>query len=133
MDFLGWRYVEVKLDALLDDFEYLFSKVKLVQRDALYAQKGAFQLDNLLYDGSSTGIGEVETSVARVYPNPASTEIHVSGLESVEKMELYDISGHQVKYAEGATMQISSINAGMYILCVESDAGRKSYKIEIRR
>ena len=124
------------LDELLEDFEYLFTGIKVAQRSALYAQSGALYLDNLIYDAS--GLGVADNLVAggiSVYPNPASDEIFVSGIDAgdVSLMELYDLAGSVVaSVSEGNSMNVAEVNEGIYVLKVTSGENVIIEKIIIR-
>ena len=136
VNFLGWKYCEASLDELLEDFEYLFTGIKVAQRSALYAQSGALYLDNLIYDAS--GLGVADNLVAggiSVYPNPASDEIFVSGIDAgdVSLMELYDLAGSVVaSVSEGNSMNVAEVNEGIYVLKVTSGENVIIEKIIIR-
>lgn len=89
----------------------------------------------------SSNLLEVETVVTSlqklaagkitVYPNPASEFISVEGLQSGDAVRIMDLSGRIVKLFEESqnTLSLSGVEAGMYILEVSNQAGRKSAPI----
>ena len=46
------------------------------------------------------GIGTLESDLLRIYPNPASDEVIISGLMGGERIELYEMSG-KLEHAVG--------------------------------
>lgn len=116
VDFLGWRYFDVKLDELSTDFEYSLTKVKIVQRNSLYAQKGGVNIDNILYSKTG-GVGETfADSGIGIYPNPAADVVTISGADSDTRVEIYNLAGVLVKTATGNTVSVKSLPEGMYLL-----------------
>ena len=74
------------------------------------------------------------TTVVRVYPNPTSDYIHIEGLETGTSIELYDLSGRQVKneklingfvaaQPDKAVLDVKNISSGTYLLKITSKEG----------
>ncbi len=62
----------------------------------------------------------------RVTPNPATDQISISGLESVQaKVKVMNLLGEVVleKNIDDETLDVAGLNAGMYIVMVETSAG----------
>lgn len=82
-------------------------------------QKGfiyAIDLDGLVAVTEHTS-GAKETVV---YPNPASTDIYISGVEGAYSFEILDLAGRLVASGSGSTprINIKALNKGTYILRV---------------
>ncbi len=80
-----------------------------------------------------TGLDEKYLEEVRIYPNPASTEIHVDLTGSnnpIEGLRIISINGQVLKHYRkaGQTIDISSLNEGMYILQIELADGVKVNK-----
>ncbi len=130
-DFFGWRYFDVKLDALLDDFEYLFSKVRLTQKEAPYAQNGAIHLDNLLYSGSASGVNDViEDSDFKVVVSEGKLEVKTTN--EISSMNLFNASGMLVQQSNSKVMNVKDLVPGVYILDVAAGNSKKSVSIVIK-
>lgn len=123
MNFLGWRYIEIKLNTLEPGVEYLFSNIKLVQKEALYTQKGAFQLDNIIVNSGGGGVENVVIGNLQVYPTLANDVINVRGDAEIQTLELYSASGAKVKFSNKAEIKVSDLPDGMYLLKINSDKG----------
>lgn len=73
--------------------------------------------DNPNPNPNPNGIGDVETVVSTLYPNPASTTVTLTNLPAEAVVELYDIAGQQVTLPptlDHATFNISDLAAGTY-------------------
>jgi PKD repeat protein len=69
-----------------------------------------------------TGIGEGTASRVRIYPNPASDNIHISGPQQAD-IRIYNLLGEEVLYlnsvSEEKDINISTFNKGLYLVKVE--------------
>lgn len=67
----------------------------------------------------AVGISEYASSVG-LYPNPVSGLLHLSNLESVERITLYDITGNMLLQVEtrgdAATLDLGSYREGLYFI-----------------
>lgn len=80
----------------------------------------------------STDISAVETENGiRVYPNPTDGVLHIESDEPVTSLTLNDMAGHLVSKAECKceTLDLSSVNTGMYLLTVNTQNSQKTSKI----
>jgi hypothetical protein len=69
--------------------------------------------------GNCTGIGEEEFAGARVYPNPFTDRISITGPSGVMTIEVLDISGRVLlttKISESTEVRIESLPTGYYFL-----------------
>jgi hypothetical protein len=65
-----------------------------------------------------------------VYPNPVSTELQITGVSENSNISILDISGKTIftqKYI-GKTIDVSSLNEGIYFLQISDITGRVNYK-----
>lgn len=123
IDFLGWHYFEIHLSTLEPGVEYLLSNIKLVQKEALYAQQGAFQLDDMLVNSNEGSVNEIVIENLQVYPTVASDMIYVRGDAEISSLELFSVSGTKVKVSNKTEIKISDLSDGMYFLKINSDKG----------
>ncbi|MEG0559461.1 MAG: T9SS type A sorting domain-containing protein [Muribaculaceae bacterium] len=121
LNFLGWKYLEFKLTTLENNVNYSFSNVKLIQSDALYAQKGGFQLDNLIAREPS-GVENNIVEGIEIYPNPASDKVTVSGINNINSLELFNMQGGLVKVNYGNEMSVTDFTAGVYMLRINTSS-----------
>lgn len=76
------------------------------------------------------GIENAQVALIRVFPNPATSYVKVEG-GNVESIKAYNTAGQQVAYSETETLNVSSLEAGMYILSIRMDGAEKTAKINV--
>jgi C1A family cysteine protease len=72
-----------------------------------------------------TGIPENSISVS-IYPNPVSDVLVISGIENIEEVSVYDLSGKVLIKGKGMSLRklnVSSLQKGIYLLQVKSEKG----------
>jgi hypothetical protein len=99
-----------------------------------------YRLISVDLDGTSeaTGITSVNfgsTVSLSVYPNPTQGQISISGLVKGDLVKITDLIGRTIKFQEylgddRMSINIESVNAGVYLLSVESN-GKISYSNRI--
>lgn len=73
----------------------------------------------------------------QVFPNPASVEVRLSSSLTINSVRLLDISGREVKRLGGINsneirLPLINVNAGMYIIAVESDGIVTTRRLMVR-
>lgn len=64
------------------------------------------------------------TSQVRVYPNPASSTIHIDGLDNGASINLYDITGRMVMHSTfTGELSVSQLTSGLYLLNITTIDG----------
>lgn len=79
------------------------------------------------------GIGEDESTMLCVMPNPANDVIRVSGLNGTEEVNIYNTLGQLVKSArlsDGQDLNISDLSAGIYMLRGENSAQMVKFTVK---
>jgi hypothetical protein len=71
----------------------------------------------------ATGINESTLSNVIVSPNPATNVLNIASDEQTVKVEIYSINGALISSGNQKTIDISSLNQGMYLLMVQTDKG----------
>jgi len=81
-----------------------------------------------------TGIKQTQSTIEKLYPNPAMNTIYISALQT-DFMSIYNTLGQKVrtiKLEQGMnTVDISSLESGMYIVRSESTPG-KVFKLMVK-
>ncbi len=73
---------------------------------------------------TSTTISKNSNRHFKVYPNPAETTITVSGLENIDKVGIYSLSGNLIKLIDNSnTINIADLNSGAYFIKVKTGEG----------
>jgi len=82
------------------------------------------------------GVGEAGPAGVRVYPNPATTEIHLEGLPDPGQATLMTVHGKQVtdfQLSRGSnTLSLDGLAPGIYLLRCATAKGVENRKIVIR-
>lgn len=64
------------------------------------------------------------TPQVRVYPNPASSTIHIDGLDNGATVNLYDITGRMVMHSTfTGELSVSQLTSGLYLLNITTTDG----------
>lgn len=99
--------------------------------------KYAYVLD--LNDNGTNSIDKAEQQVkAAVYPNPVADELHIDLPfdEVTTRISLYDMQGAMVKTmtvnSQSNIMNVSDVHPGLYILNVNANGTKKSFKLQIK-
>ncbi|MEY4289973.1 MAG: hypothetical protein RLZZ30_2061 [Bacteroidota bacterium] len=88
---------------------------------------GVVYVDNVLFHNIITGIDETNNMDLKIFPNPASDLIYISGSFELEHSDILDISGKMVLSTEmGAhSCSISSLHPGAYLLITHLKNGEE--------
>nr|NQU91317.1 T9SS type A sorting domain-containing protein [Bacteroidota bacterium] len=84
---------------------------------------------------SSTGVANLEFSGVRIYPNPTSGMIHITGIEESSSIKIFNAFGEQIKHNEILTsneVDLSGQPKGVYFIRIESEKGSYFEKIIIQ-
>jgi hypothetical protein len=117
-------------DALLDDVTDVTFTVESLA-DATYTF-GVIAVDG---SGNESAASEVEITVnvlalnnqvsekLAVYPNPANAELNIDGIDNIESIEVYSVTGAMVmEVTETNKLDISSLNEGLYMIKVKAES-----------
>jgi len=76
-----------------------------------------------------TDLGDIKTLDLSIYPNPVTNELHIKTSESLKKTQVTDLSGSVLlERQDSKTIQVGQLNAGVYLLKVETENGTKTMK-----
>ena len=134
MNFAGWEFREVALTGLPSGKEYTLTGIKIVENNRRLVN-GEIYLDNMLmYDELISALNVMpESDGLKVYPNPVSDVVRVSGVTTGCVLKLYSFGGILLKQVSGTEMDISGFEAGTYILRVVTDDFTKGMPLMIAR
>jgi hypothetical protein len=82
--------------------------------------------------GDLLGIDENSLQAVSVSPNPCKDfiNINMANPESIEKLELFDITGKRIlNFTNTSKINISNLNNGVYMLRIQTDKGSVTKKI----
>ena len=92
-----------------------------------------FRLENVILErDGALSVEEISANniVASVSPNPVTNSFQINSNKSVERVELYNITGRLVKtFGEEAHYDISDLATGIYIANIKTQLGSKTIKV----
>lgn len=101
----------------------------------IYKELGAgFNL--IVIDSMSIGQDESELNEFRAYPNPAISEIRLSGFDGSAEYQLMDLGGRRLKMGEAEAdtpIDLTYIGQGIYLMDVLAEGKRQQLRILIRQ
>ena len=86
----------------------------------------------LRFSNETLGVDDFETqeTSVKVYPNPTKNSFQIDANNSIERVELYNITGQLLKtYSEEASYDISDLGTGIYIAKIKTELGSKTMRI----
>jgi hypothetical protein len=119
-----YRAADLSIDyvsgAMPDSIFLLFSS----SLDGFNPMAGSrFIIDQLRFEGNSTGLSKVQKTKAVVYPNPANEFISIDVKNETTQLRIFDMFGkliiHKTHY-NGEKIDVSQLPKGIYILEGES-------------
>ena len=110
-------YVEVILEGLREETEYLFSLFVVFDDDSyLDCETKSFTTE---YDA----VGETEHQVI-IFPNPVAETLYIQGFESAE-VQVFNALGQKVKTFENTNkINVSDLTEGIYLLRITTAKGK---------
>jgi hypothetical protein len=87
------------------------------------ASDDVFEIDDFEFGSFTTlGINDLQESTITIYPNPSTGMVNITGVEQVDEIRVFTISGQLVKKAENtSSIDLSSEMRGLYMIEIESD------------
>ena len=87
------------------------------------ASDDVFEIDDFEFGSFTTlGINDLQESTITIYPNPSTGMVNITGVEQVDEIRVFTISGQLVKKAENtSSIDLSSEIRGLYMIEIESD------------
>ncbi|MBI9035234.1 MAG: T9SS type A sorting domain-containing protein [Bacteroidales bacterium] len=87
-------------------------------------------------DMNFLSVNPAEKVISKVYPNPASSEVYVNTNSPIKTVSVYAQNGQLVKQVSADAMEISinvsDLNAGLYIMHVQTENGVVFEKLNVR-
>ncbi len=93
------------------------------------AQDGITQMTYTVKFNLITGVVENPLSNITYFPNPVVNNLQFSGVESVVKIEIYNILGEEVytaEYGYGDKIDVSNIKQGVYFAIIRDESGNSN-------
>ena len=123
-EFIQWEmtskyYIEAVEEPIHTQLDTLEQPIVYVPKDGILVDEiegtpVRVEYTLVAYFGVIDGIKDVNQITYRVFPNPATTQITIGG--DVNRIELFDITGKCLMNTNNATLDISNLAAGLYMI-----------------
>lgn len=114
----------------VDISSYKGQNVKVVFRHYNCTDLLVLMIDNIqVLEAETLAVSDFNKTNLQVYPNPSSDFIKIKGVDNVQKIRLFDLSGKMVLETQSSEADIRKLPAGQYILNVHSGSEIISKKI----
>lgn len=127
--YLGWtqsseKNLQVGFDANTDHKDRIFYK-KSADPWGTFFTPGSLMIRPVFADAGSTGIVANFNNGFKLYPNPATEELFISGIETVVQADILNSIGQLVRSVEspGKTILIGDLSEGIYVLRLHDRRG----------
>ncbi|MCF8303091.1 MAG: T9SS type A sorting domain-containing protein [Bacteroidales bacterium] len=122
----GYAYFDIAPDT---DVEYTITHPDYPDKTGTVSM--GYEDMELTIDMSSEGIGDNQASAFNVYPNPVDNVLYIDEIKDVNKIEIYNVVGQQVKTIDNISNGTISINTsdlkeGVYFITLVNEAGQAS-------
>lgn len=88
------------------------------------AANGNNRFDNITLTADSySGLENNSMPVVLTYPNPTDDMIHFSSEHTIQSVSLIDLNGRVVLQSNATSISLSTLQAGMYFMYIETSAG----------
>ncbi|WP_297332626.1 T9SS type A sorting domain-containing protein [Flavobacterium sp.] len=73
-------------------------------------------LGNAVVSAEALSVDKVVKNAAVIYPNPTSGTLNIAVEGTVQNVAIYNMMGQKVMQTSGATIDVSALNSGMYVI-----------------
>ena len=128
---LGWNSYDIPLT----DFTGLTTKEHIAQLifSGSPAGSGTVFIDNVYFRNGGLGLSNFKASSCKMYPNPTSTIFTIEAQATIDNVAVYNVLGQEVLVknpnAASVTIDISELQAGVYIVKTTIDGNQSSSRI----
>ncbi len=82
---------------------------------------------------ATLGINTNELSIASMSPNPTDGIVNISGVDNLERIDIYNLNGQLIKsFSQNGNMQqidVTQLQSGVYFMNIQSKSGGKIFKL----
>lgn len=107
----------------VDITEFAGQEVQLVFRH--YQSEDVFyiSMDDISITQNTLSIADNDAVRMQVYPNPTSDVINIEGIDSIERLRIFDLQGKLIKEELGAhSINLNDLSNGNYLLNIYTDS-----------
>ena len=116
----GNDYLNIGFDRNTNSSEYIFSRTNYDWQQSF--EKGSAMIRPYFGYKAAVGLEDVKANNVLVYPNPASSYIHMSNCHGSIK-QLFDMNGRLLLQTEDDEINLSGFDSGIYLLQIKKNDG----------
>lgn len=75
-------------------------------------------LDDVAIENKTLAVSDLNKNQIKISPNPATEFVKISGVENIDNVRVFDMTGKIVKEAKGSDVVVKELPAGQYIINV---------------
>ena len=129
--FDSWETVSIPLSDFVGFSPANFFQFKLGSSSDLRTKIAFF--DNIYFSVNSTlGNEKFETSIVKMYPNPASNVLNIESVGTIQNIAIYNVLGQEVmnklSNETSVSLDVSGLNSGIYVIKTKIDGTVSSSK-----
>lgn len=118
----GSGLLNVGFDASQDRSQYNFVNYTGAWQQS--GMRGAIMIRPVVGKGYFIGVGENNDPQINIYPNPASTTLHIEGVSNGTSIAVYDVTGRKVMHeAFTDKLSLQQLSNGLYLLNITTADG----------
>lgn len=87
---------------------------------------------SIFFDEAAASVDTFLLSQIRVYPNPTSDVINITGIEHIDGLKLYDLTGKLIMSTSKLQFSVQHLQSGVYLLELKLGETTKTEKIVIK-
>lgn len=114
-------YVDVAKAVNIDISSFAGQAVKVIFRHYYCEDIFYMGIDDVeIMDNAGMAVSESPALALKVFPNPASDLIRISGIDTIDNIRIFDMSGKIVKEVKASEIDVRNLSEGQYIINVYS-------------
>lgn len=124
----GLKTFEITSDIGIHDFEYII--IQCVQADVLWGRALLGEAQGA--DCATLSIEDTTLTNTSLYPNPATSILHINTVQELSEISIFDLSGKRVFFQKGSNdIHLDGFTAGMYLVQLREQERNQTIKLII--
>ena len=115
-----WFNQNIEKESKTNSYEYTISRTNYDWQQSF--EKGSAMIRPYFGYKAAVGLEDVKENNVLVYPNPASSYIHISNCDGSIK-QLFDMNGRLLLQTENDEINLSEFDNGIYLLQIKKNDG----------
>ncbi|QQY81694.1 T9SS type A sorting domain-containing protein [Tamlana sp. s12] len=90
--------------------------------DGKATDNGTVEISSIVIDNTLSSSDGLETASFAIYPNPATSQITINGIQKISEVSIFDVMGKQVLRSNtliNNQLNINQLNSGVYLVRIQ--------------